>query len=792
MSIATGYFNSSNGDRKYNAETMSNYFVGILTKGVLANYAGGFVVKQNSGMSIQVAPGRAFFADGKWIESDATEVLTIDTADVALNRIDRVVLHKDISDVARTTTLIVKKGSPSSNPTPPEVEQNDYIEELSLATVFVSSKATTVTQGSITDTRPDATVCGFVTGVVDQLDLTDAYQQYQAGYEETMQANQQEFDEWFDDVKEEFAAATLVRAYESTYTTTEDTESEIPIQISKFNRNLDILQVYINGLKLVQNQDFTLDSNTEITLTKAVYKNTPINFVVYKSIDDVSPESIDKLKDVTDEITTATRQIVNAAYFNDISSANPGMSISGLAENDTVYVYGRNLAPKIPAQEKNGLTLTQNADGSVTINGTATGDSSTTFSVSGNVTLPAGSTFTFSGCTTGSNSTYRMYVYQPGWQQCFLVHGATSKPITNFAVTSKPITVTMTQTLPVTITVLVPSGQTVDNVTFYPMCELGETTRGYVPYIEAESYTANSNGHVSCVPPQPEATVITGKICTVEYNQNTQIAAANAERRINQTATNALIGTKAGTVVRLDGVSPMPHYPKVEITGATADGTSVVNPVVKAYGKNLLDLDTYQMETQTINGVTITNYGNGYFELTGTPTEAQTVQLDSSQFYASDGLNIYPPGTYTASEGITVTLRKAADNSGIGNKSGTFTVDEAFYISQWYVFVTSAGVVGGTNGKTTPFGFRPQLEAGDTATDYEAYKEPQSYSYTGTLGTNNRFTLPDGTFDSVYPTMTMTVTNDNSGTVEGSLTVQYNRDINAAFNELAAAIAAQA
>lgn len=500
----------------------------------------------------------------------------------------------------------------------------------------------------------------------------------------------------------------------------------------------------------------------------------------------------EKLRSQIDEITTATREITNAAYFDDLSSANPGMSISGLAQDDTVYVFGRNLAPKIPTQEKNGLTLTQNADGSVTINGTATGDSSTTFSVSGNVTLPKGAKFTFSGCTAGSNSTYRMYVYQPGWQQCFIVGGGVNRPVSNFAVTTKPVMVKMTETLLVTITILVPAGQTLDNVTFYPMCELGETTRGYVPYIEAESYTANSNGHVSCVPPQPEATVITGKTCTVEYNQNTQIAAANAERRINQTATNALIGTKTGTVVRIDDISPLPHNPQVEITGATADGTNVVNPVVKAYGKNLLDLDTYQMETQTINGVTITNYGNGYFELTGTPTEAQTVQLYSSQFYASDGLNIYPPGTYTASEGITVTLRKAADNSGIGNKSGTFTVDEAFYISQWYVFVTSAGVVGGTNGKTTPFGFRPQLEAGDTATDYEAYKEPQSYSYTGTLGTNNRFTLPDGTFDSVYPTMTMTVTNDNSGTVEGSLTVQYNRDINAAFNELAAAIAAQA
>ena len=673
------------------------------------------------------------------------------------------------------------------------LSQQNYIYLKPDNTLFADPSGTLVEDG----TFPDYILIGYDNGSTSTFWDGDVYKHNKDDESHPDLRNLSESNRFIHDVDIEFSGSTITSAtYKYGAETVDITETLSTVPIATINAGV----YYIRDSGAI-----TTDcSDTQYTyIAKIDIGGSPqvIQSLEYLPIDQKTAvpayeelrQNIASITQITDEITTTTRQIVNAAYFNDISSANPGMSISGLAENDTVYVYGRNLAPKIPTQEKNGLTLTQNADGSVTINGTATGDSSTTFSVSGNVTLPKGATFTFSGCTTGSNSTYRMYVYQPGWQQCFLVHGGMSKPITNFAVTTKPITVTMTQTLPVTITVLVPSGQTMDNVTLYPMCELGETTRGYVPYIEAESYTANSNGHVSCVPTQPEATVIAAdKSCTVEYNQNTQIASKNAERRINQTATNALIGTKTGTVARTDDVSPLPHAPQVEITGATADGTSVVNPVVKAYGKNLLDLDTYQMETQTINGVTITNYGNGYFELTGTPTEAQTVQLNSSQFYASDGLNIYPPGTYTAPEGITVTLRKAADNSGIGNKSGTFTVDEAFYISQWYVFVTAAGVVGGTNGKTTPFGFRPQLEAGDTATDYEAYKEPQSYSYTGTLGTNNRFTLPDGTFNSVYPTMTMTVTNNNSGIAEGTLSVQYNRDINAAFAELMNAIAAQA
>ena len=38
MAIRGGYYNSLNGDRKYNAETMSQYFAGLYKRGVLQNY----------------------------------------------------------------------------------------------------------------------------------------------------------------------------------------------------------------------------------------------------------------------------------------------------------------------------------------------------------------------------------------------------------------------------------------------------------------------------------------------------------------------------------------------------------------------------------------------------------------------------------------------------------------------------------------------------------------------------------------------------------------------------------
>lgn len=305
MAITTGYFNSNNGDRKYNAETISKYFIGILTRGVLANYKNGFVVKANNTMSVQVQPGKAFFSDGKWVESDTIEPLTIDASDIALSRIDRIVLHKDKSDGVRNTTLIVKKGTPASNPVAPVCENDNYIEELSLATVRIAARATSISQGNITDTRPDSDICGYVTGAIDQLDLTDAYLQYQSGYEELIAQNQtnytealeenqseynsfmdqiqSEYTQWFDSVKNSVKELVIVRCYESTYTTAEDGETQIPINIQQYNINLDILQVFINGMKLIATTDYTISSNSQITLTKALCANTPVNFVVYKS-----------------------------------------------------------------------------------------------------------------------------------------------------------------------------------------------------------------------------------------------------------------------------------------------------------------------------------------------------------------------------------------------------------------------------------------------------------------------------------------------------------------------------
>lgn len=87
--------------------------------------------------------------------------------------------------------------------------------------------------------------------------------------------------------------------------------------------------------------------------------------------------------------------------------------------------------------------------------------------------------------------------------------------------------------------------------------------------------------------------------------------------------------------------SPSPDYPQ-EIK-------SVVNPTVKVCGKNLFQP---LMPTTTVDGVTVTNNGDGTYTLNGTAIADATFRLDQSGYGKADNLKKYK-GTYTFSRSNT-------------------------------------------------------------------------------------------------------------------------------------------
>lgn len=291
MAIECGYYNSMNGDRKYNAETMARYFAGMFTRGVLQNYKNKFVVTANGGMKVKVPTGKAYFSDGKWIENTADIVLTLDPSDVVLNRIDSVVLRNDKNEGARSATVVLKKGTPATNPVAPgAVEVDGYMEELLLCNIRVNKLTENITQANITNTIPNSDVCGYVTGLIDQVDTSDLYMQYETAYKEFQDESKEEFENWFDEVKDSLATTTIIRTFKNTYTTQYEGEKTIMIGIPQYRQAIDILDVYINGLRL-NGMQYTINKD-RITLTYAVDAGTPIEFVVYKSVDGSNAEDM--------------------------------------------------------------------------------------------------------------------------------------------------------------------------------------------------------------------------------------------------------------------------------------------------------------------------------------------------------------------------------------------------------------------------------------------------------------------------------------------------------------------
>ena len=292
MAIRGGYYNSLNGDRKYNAETMSQYFAGLYKRGVLQNYKNKFVVKAATGMKVIVPTGKAYFSDGKWIENTADIIFTLDPSDVILDRIDSIVLRNDKRESMRKPDIVLKKGTPATNPVAPGISTEDSsIEEMLICNIRVPKLIETITQANITITIANTDVCGYVTGLIEQVDTSELYLQYETAYKEFQEKSKQEFDEWFENVKETLSTSTLIREFTRTYTTVEDQEKKIPIGIPQYNSALDILEVYVNGFRLNDNQ-FTIDDFETITLTQSVNAGTDVQIVIYKSVDGEKAETV--------------------------------------------------------------------------------------------------------------------------------------------------------------------------------------------------------------------------------------------------------------------------------------------------------------------------------------------------------------------------------------------------------------------------------------------------------------------------------------------------------------------
>lgn len=257
MAITSGFFDSENGDRTYDAEQMSNYFDGLVSNGVYESIGDRFLVTSGSGLTVNVGSGRAII-QSRWVKNDDTTTLSLDPADASNNRIDAVCLRLDL--VARSITLVIKKGTASSSPVMPDITRNESVYELYLATVQVNKGATRVS--SITDLRP-STYCGWVTGIVQQVDTSDLFLQFQIAYEQQfalfdayMAEKEALFNEWFANLTGQLRVdASLVKILYRETIASGSTGCYVP---NDYNTGTDVLLVFVNGEYYAEGYDYEI------------------------------------------------------------------------------------------------------------------------------------------------------------------------------------------------------------------------------------------------------------------------------------------------------------------------------------------------------------------------------------------------------------------------------------------------------------------------------------------------------------------------------------------------------
>lgn len=105
---------------------------------------------------------------GKVFANKTAEVVDLGLADASLPRYDVVAVQ--FNKAQNLTKIVVKNGTPESNPIIPERSVTESIYELYLCKVYRPVGALTITADNVTDTRLDAELCGLMGDSVTRVD----------------------------------------------------------------------------------------------------------------------------------------------------------------------------------------------------------------------------------------------------------------------------------------------------------------------------------------------------------------------------------------------------------------------------------------------------------------------------------------------------------------------------------------------------------------------------------------------------------------------------------------------
>nr|DAT01548.1 MAG TPA: Receptor Binding Protein [Caudoviricetes sp.] len=291
MSVTCGFYNSLNGDRKYNAIQMGRIFDGLISDGVFATVGNALIVKAANGNTVNVDTGKAWF-NHTWTVNDAILPLELPEADILLDRIDAVILEVNASPMVRQNTIKFLKGTASSTPVRPSLENSEEVHQYPLCYIYRKYGATAITQADITP-MVGSTETPFVTAMLQTVSLDILLGKWQDELNQFVNNQTQEIDKWVANEEKEFnewfaglkdvldgnVAGNLLNLIQ--------TKADIPLVTSVF-----LPAAGWTGAESPFKQNVTIanapsDSQVSIQLSDTVYKALAENGTMMLRIDNV-------------------------------------------------------------------------------------------------------------------------------------------------------------------------------------------------------------------------------------------------------------------------------------------------------------------------------------------------------------------------------------------------------------------------------------------------------------------------------------------------------------------------
>lgn len=353
MAETSGFFNaemvegdgSTTYDRIYYADQFAYYFSKFISNGVYINPATQLKVTSKGELKLNVAVGDAFI-NGYWYKNDENFELQLAQANGSLPRIDRVVLRWD--SLTRYINLAILQGNPAATPSAKNLTRNADTWELGLADVYIERGVLSISDVNITDLRPDRTYCGYVAGVVNQIDTTNLFAQFTDAFEQYYEKQvttsdkfssdlakkyndyavlaETNFGKWMTDTKGDFDTW-----YETIQAMLSDEEAvKLANQISELKKQFQLLA--LRGLKtdlfeLASNNGsvFTENAQNAYVFLKQIYGKSEIVNDAFVSVGESGTlefDSVDATNENISSVKLTTGMPLRGFAIDDVSVAN--------------------------------------------------------------------------------------------------------------------------------------------------------------------------------------------------------------------------------------------------------------------------------------------------------------------------------------------------------------------------------------------------------------------------------------------------------------------------------------